>query len=201
MNVITNPWNIVFLAGFIAYTGIRGVYVRRTKHEPRMHRQIDGLEKFLLVVVIGGSVLLPVLYLFTPLLSFADYELPTLLPPCGAAIMLLALWLFWRSHADLGQNWSVSLELREEHQLVTHGVYRSIRHPMYAAIWLFGIAQALMLANWLAGCSSLVPFAVMYVLRVPREEQMMREFFGQAYVDYASRTGKMIPRLRTAKKD
>ena len=74
--------------------------------------------------------------------------------------MLAALWLFWRSHADLGQNWSVSLEIRKDHRIVQHGVYRLIRHPMYASIWLWSIAQALLLANWLAGWSAVVPFAV-----------------------------------------
>jgi protein-S-isoprenylcysteine O-methyltransferase Ste14 len=42
--------------------------------------------------------------------------------------MTLAVWLFWRSHADLGRNWSPSLELREGHELVTEGVYRYVRH-------------------------------------------------------------------------
>ncbi len=50
--------------------------------------------------------------------------------------MVAALWLFWRSHADLGRNWSQAFELRKGHELITHGVYRVVRHPMYAAIWL-----------------------------------------------------------------
>ncbi len=148
-----------------------------------------------MVVVIGGSTLLPMLYLFTPWLAFADYRLPAVAPWCGIGVMLVALWLFWRSHADLGQNWSVSLEVCKEHQLVTHGVYRSIRHPMYASIWLFSIAQVLLLPNWLAGWSALVPFAFMYFLRTLREERMMRQFFGEEYVDYMARTGRLFPRL------
>ena len=74
--------------------------------------------------------------------------------------MLLSLWLFWRSHADLGKNWSVSLEVRQGHQLIKHGVYRSIRHPMYASIWLWCLAQGLLLENWLAGWYALVAFAL-----------------------------------------
>ena len=110
--------------------------------------------------------------------------------------MLFALWLFWRSHADLGQNWSVSLEVCKDHQLVTAGTYKWIRHPMYLSIWLWCLAQSLLLSNWLAGPSSLILFGVMYFLRTPREEQMMREFFGQQYVDYMSRTGRLFPRLK-----
>jgi protein-S-isoprenylcysteine O-methyltransferase Ste14 len=55
--------------------------------------------------------------------------------------MVAALLLSYRSHADLGQNWSVTLELRAGHQLIRHGVYRSIRHPMYASIRLWCLAQ------------------------------------------------------------
>src|SRR5688572_15732167 len=139
-------WNIIFLIGFIAYCWIRGVYEQRTKYNEMVVRRVDAMEKFLMVLVIGSSVLLPALYIFTPWLSFADYRLPPWAPWAGLVVMFPALWLFWRSHADLGQNWSKTLEIRKEHQLVRHGVYRRIRHPMYAAIWLFGITQALMLS-------------------------------------------------------
>jgi len=66
--------------------------------------------------------------------------------------MIAALWLFCRSHLDLGQNWSQSLEIRKGHQLVTDGVYRFIRHPMYASIWIWCLAQGLLLENgWPGG--------------------------------------------------
>ena len=80
--------------------------------------------------MVPGTLLLPILYLFTPLLGFADYELHLVLPGIGTVVIALSLWLFWRSHSDLGLNWSVSLEIRQGHELVTHGVYRHIRHPM-----------------------------------------------------------------------
>ena len=65
---------------------------------------------------------------------------------------------------------------------------------MNLSILLWGIAQGLLLENWLAGWSALVPFALMYLLRTPREEQMMIEFFGQEYRDYMRQTGRLIPR-------
>jgi protein-S-isoprenylcysteine O-methyltransferase Ste14 len=195
MNILRHPWTIVFFAGFIVYLGIRGYYARRTKHLARVHRQVDALERLLLLLVIPSSNLLPVLYLFTPLLSFADYRLPAFAPWFGAATMLVALWLFWRSHADLGENWSVSLEVRREHRLVKHGVYKAIRHPMYAAIILWSLAQGLLLPNWFAGWSALVTFSLMDYLRTPREERMMCEFFGAEYRDYMRQTGRLVPRL------
>lgn len=195
MSKFSQPANVVFLAGFLVYLGIRARFARQVKHNQLVERRVDLLEKSLLVFTIAGSTLPIVLYLFSPWLAFADYRSPGWMPWSGLAVMPAALWLFWRAHADLGLNWSVTLEIRRDHLLITSGVYRFIRHPMYAAIWLFSLAQALLLANWLAGCAALVTFAPMYFLRTPREERMMGEVFGQEYRDYMARTGRLWPRL------
>jgi protein-S-isoprenylcysteine O-methyltransferase Ste14 len=193
------PWNIVFLIGFIAYVVIRGIYGSRVKNNEKAVSRADGLDRAVMVIVFMGCLLLPVVYLFTPWLAFADYHLPAFVPWFGAAVMVVALWLFWRSHADLGHNWSVTLELRKGHQLVKDGVYRSIRHPMYASILLFGLGQGLLLQNWLAGWSAFLAFALMYFVRTPREEHMMCEFFGQEYRDYMRRTGRVFPLIHIKK--
>jgi protein-S-isoprenylcysteine O-methyltransferase Ste14 len=185
--------HLAFLAGFCVYVGIRAFYKQRTKSNQIAIRRMDFIEKALLILLIPGALLLPLVYLFTPWLAFADYRLPRGADSGGLLLMAAALYLFWRSHADLGENWSQTLELRKGHELVTQGVYRSIRHPMYASLWLWFIAQSLILQNWLAGVYPLAAFALMYFIRTPREEQMMREFFGQQYVDYMQRTGRIFP--------
>ena len=185
----------MFLIGFVAYVVIRGVFDRRTKNVETTINKTDSRDRLLIVIMLIGGILLPLIYLFTPLLSFANYRLPGFVPWVGVVVMVAALWLFWRSHADLGRNWSISLEIRKGHQLVTHGVYRYVRHPMYAAIWLFSLAQGLLLANWTAGWSACVAFAIMYFVRIPREERMMSEFFGEEYRDYMRRSGRVFPRI------
>jgi protein-S-isoprenylcysteine O-methyltransferase Ste14 len=196
MLIVIHPWNAVFLIGFLVYVAIRGVFKQRVKANEMIVRRVDGLEKALMLILIPGALLLPVVYLFTPWLAFADYHLPAFVPWCGAVLMMAALWLFWRSHVDLGQNWSQSLEIRKGHQLVTHGVYRSVRHPMYASIWIWCLAQGLLLENWLAGWYALLGFSLMYFVRTPREEAMMCQTFGDEYRDYMRRTGRLFPRMR-----
>ena len=190
-----HPWNIFFLVGFVIYVLIRGVFKQRVKSNEMTVRKVDATEKALMLIVIPGGLLLPVAYLFTPWLAFADYHLPTLAPWCGAVLLIAGLWLFWRSHSDLGLNWSQSLEIRKGHQLVTQGVYHSIRHPMYASIWIWCLAQGLLLENWLAGWYAFVAFALMYFVRTPREERMMCERFGNEYRDYMRQTGRLLPRI------
>jgi protein-S-isoprenylcysteine O-methyltransferase Ste14 len=140
-------------------------------------------------------MILPLVAIFTPFLSFADYPLHPAAFAIGVVVLCSGIWLFYRSHADLGKNWSISLEIREDHQLVTSGVYRLIRHPMYTAIFLQAFAQALLLSNWVAGPSCLLAFLLMFVLRVDGEEQMMQKTFGEAYTGYTHRTNRLIPHL------
>jgi protein-S-isoprenylcysteine O-methyltransferase Ste14 len=143
------------------------------------------------MLVFVGNLLLPAVYLATPWLAFADVHLPAGVWSAGIAVLAAALLLFWRAHVDLGSNWSQMLELRKGHELVTSGVYRRCRHPMYAAILLFGLAQGLLLHNWLAGWAALATFAPLCVVRMPREERMMLEFFGDAYRDYMQHTRRL----------
>lgn len=155
----------------------------------------DAREKSLLALVSFGMGALPLVYIFTPWLNFANYRLRSWAGWTGATSFAAGLWLLWRGHTDLGRNFSDSLQLWEGHQLITSGIYKHIRHPIYAFGWLLGIAQALLLQNWIAGLSGLVSFAPLYFLRVPREEQMMLDEFGEAYRAYMGRTGRVIPRL------
>ena len=185
----------MFFVGFVVYTSIRHVFIKRTRGVKKAVSRIDRLEKLLLFLMVPAILVLPVLYLFTPVLAFADYSLPLPVSALGAVMMIASLWLFWRSHVDLGDNWSVSLELSEGHQLISNGVYRSIRHPMYASIWLWAFAQGMLLQNWLAGWPVLPAFALMYFLRTPREEKLMIEQFGDQYREYMRKTGRLIPRF------
>lgn len=101
-------------------------------------------------------------------------------------------------HRDLGANWSPALEIGAKQQLVTQGVYRAIRHPMYTSLLLWSIAQVLLLHNGIAGPAGLVAFLLLRLVRVPREERMMLDHFGDAYRAYSARTGRILPRLRRA---
>ena len=185
----------VFVVGFLAYLAIRGVYIEKTKRNEARIRNVDWMERVAMFLVFVGNLLLPIVYLLTPWLAFADYRLPTVAGLFGSLLIAIAVWLFWRSHADLGLNWSVTLEIREGHRLVERGVYRLMRHPMYAAILLFGVAQGLLLHNWFAGWTALATFILLIIIRTPREEKMLRDAFPEEYQKYAQRTWRLIPKI------
>lgn len=191
-----NGWgSLVWLGSFVATGLIRAPYARRTRNNEIADDRKDLSERLLLGGMFLTMMVLLLLHLATGVFDFAGYALPIWATIVGAVLQLPFLWLFWRSHADLGRNWSVSLEIHEEHSLVTEGVYARTRHPMYSAIWLAAIAQPLLIHNWIAGFLVIPAFAAMYFIRVPQEEAMMRARFGEAYDRYAARTGRVWPRF------
>ena len=195
MSRIDTIFEVIFLVGFVIGTIIRKIYTSPGRHSKAVRKHKSTMDVVLLGLA-GTGLFLPLVYLFTPWLDFADYDLPGWLGWIGAVVFAGAIVLLWRSHVDLGRNWSPTLQIRPEHSLITHGVYRHIRHPMYAAHLLWAIAQGLLLANWLAGWIFFVTSIPLYLYRMPKEEQLMLDQFGGDYRRYKTRTGGMIPRLR-----
>lgn len=152
-----------------------------------------GTMETVLLTLAWLGFLVPLIWIASPAFSFAEYPLRASLVMAGIACLAVGLWLFYRSHADLGSNWSITLEVREEHRLITDGVYRSVRHPMYTALLLYSIGQALVIPNWVAGPSYLIAFGILFAFRVRAEERMMLDQFGDRYAKYVARTKRLIP--------
>ena len=189
-------FTLLFLVGLVLAELTRWPHRRARRADRMKDNRVKGPERVLLLLIIGGLWVIPVVYILTPWLDFADHDLPAWSGWIGVLLLAASLWLRWRAMADLGRNWSSTLLIREEHALVTQGVYRYVRHPIYAAVWLSVFAQALMLHNWIAGLSGLVCFLPVYVVRLPREEQMLRDHFGDDYRAYSQQVGRVVPRWR-----
>jgi protein-S-isoprenylcysteine O-methyltransferase Ste14 len=189
-----------YFAGMIAEIIIRVPYDRQRRQIPKTDQRVTRAERGLLAALAVGIFLLPLVDSLTSWLRFADYRWPPAAKAraggLGTLLLAAAIWLFWRAHRDLGANWSPSLEIGAQHTLVTEGIYRTIRHPMYASQFVWSLAQALLLPNWIAGLAGLASFLPLYLARVPREERMMLDHFGDDYRAYAAQTGRIVPRLR-----
>jgi protein-S-isoprenylcysteine O-methyltransferase Ste14 len=190
-----NVWiaKVTLLVAIAAMIAIRAPYGQKCAKIKVVHSRRGKLEIALLALAWFGSVIFPVIWIATPLLSFADYPLYLASYAAGVVLFLLGLWLFYRSHKDLSTNWSISLDIRENHTLVTSGVYRSIRHPMYAAILPQAIGQALFVPNWIAGPFYLCAFVLLFALRLGPEERMMLDRFGSEYETYMQRSKRLFP--------
>ena len=191
-----DPWiaKAVILAATVSTIAIRAPHGRRSRTIRVVHSWKNAREVVLLAFAWIGF-LIPLVWVVSPAFSFAEYPL-RFGPFVGGVVCLVAgLWWLYRSHADLGANWSVTLEVRENHQLVTHGIYQSVRHPMYSALLVYAMGQALVLPNWVAGPAYLLVIATLFSFRVGPEEKMMLETFGNEYAAYMKTTKRLVPRV------
>jgi protein-S-isoprenylcysteine O-methyltransferase Ste14 len=184
---------VTLILGIVAVIAIRAPHGRRSSQLKVIESRRGKLEIVLLSLMWLGSVILPIVWASTPLFSFADYPLHPAQYAAGVILFSLGLWLFHQSHVDLSTNWSVSLDIREDHELITSGVYRHVRHPMYSAILLQAVGQELIAPNWIVGVFYLCAFILMFSFRVGPEEQMMLQQFGDRYEAYMRTSQRLIP--------
>ena len=189
-----NPWiaKAVVVAATAVMIAIRAPHGRESRRVKVVKSHMTPLESIILILAWTGFFI-PLIWISSPAFSFAEYPLRIGPLISGIVCFVIGLWLFYRSHADLGTNWSITLEVREEHRLITQGVYRGVRHPMYSALVLYSVGQALVIPNWVAGPSNLVAFSVLFAFRIHTEERMMLEQFGDEYTAYMARTKRLVP--------
>ncbi len=205
--MLNNTFKIVYLVLLIFASVIRAIGVSKSKNWWKNKDRIaqdrnSWLDRILLGFVFLGMQAVPLFYAFSPYLDFADYPISHTWSPIlgwsGAALFVSAIYLLWRTHADLGINFSPKLQLRKEHSLITDGIFKNIRHPMYTAHFLWSLAQILLLQNWIAGWGFLVTLLPLYLVRIEEEEEMMVDEFGDQYRLYMRQTGRLLPKWKNS---
>jgi protein-S-isoprenylcysteine O-methyltransferase Ste14 len=194
--IFSNPLKIAFLAGWALYAfGLYTPFVRRYRKKNISSEFTRPIDIFFDMSTVIGWQVLPLLYVFTRWFSFADYHLPAWAGWTGVAIFAAALLVLRSAYTTLGVNWSPKIDVRSGQDLVTQGIFSCIRHPIYAGMWLWVIAQPLIIQNWVAGWAMGLFFLPLYITRVPREEAMLLKEFGERYRLYAHSTGRILPRI------
>lgn len=110
----------------------------------------------------------------------------------GVFVAMFSLVLHLCAHISLGKAWSGFVSLQKNHQLVTSGMYRFARHPMYSCMLLHGLSVFMISQNWFVGSVVIIP-ALFGMYRFAKEETLMVELFGQQYIDYHNRVGALWP--------
>jgi protein-S-isoprenylcysteine O-methyltransferase Ste14 len=194
------PFRIA-IAALIALLFPVGAYHRwKAKTGEPLRRQDEGL--FVLVVLrLSGlvGILGIVAYLIDPRnLGWSQVELPPWVRWMGLPLGLLAVaWAFWMFHA-LGSNLTDTVNVRKHATLVTNGPYRWVRHPLYLAAILIVVSFSLLTASAFFAMIGGLAIALL-IVRSGTEEAKLEERFGADYREYRSRTGFLLPRLRSAR--
>jgi protein-S-isoprenylcysteine O-methyltransferase Ste14 len=107
-----------------------------------------------------------------------------------AAGIALSIWARWH----LGSNWSGVVTLKEGHELIRTGPYRTIRHPIYTGI-LLGLLGTAVTIGEVRGLLALPIGWISFYMKARREESFLAEEFGPAFVEHQRHTGMFLPRL------
>jgi len=190
-------FNWVWVALLIVITVVRKIH----EYKAGQRASLKGIpfDEVVLMVFWGvAAAVLPFFYIFGSWLDDADvsFQAHPVSGFTGAVVFVLAIWLLHRSHIDLAKSWSLTSEPNVAQPLVTDGVYRRIRHPMYTAHVLWGVAQLLLFPNLIVGPLALLAILSLLGLRVPREERAMLRQYGDEYREYMRVTGRVLPKLR-----
>ena len=186
-------WKTIFIIMGICSSMVRMPHMKKYKKTEKIKSKKTSREKFLVFLATVGMMIVPMIYVFTPWLNSFNMGLPDWARWGGVIGSGFSLVLFWWVHKTLGENWSPILEIRKNHKLITEGPYKYARHPMYTYIWIGVVCYWLISSNWIVGIVAFLTWSILYFIRLPEEEKMMTEEFGQEYKDYMGKTKKIIP--------
>ncbi len=133
-----------------------------------------------------------------PLFPSGPLALHIALSVCAILLASLSIAGVMSAVRTLGKQWSFAARVVTDHELITEGVYRRVRHPIYAGMMGMMIATGLVLSRpWALVVAAVFGFAGT-LIRVRLEERLLTATFGDAYRKYAQRVPALIPSLGTA---
>jgi protein-S-isoprenylcysteine O-methyltransferase Ste14 len=188
------------LAALVLLTGMSISFYFRLKADrdtgEKISRKVDG-NAMMTMIRIGGLILWlsPFVYLLNPAwMAWSKIGLPEWVRWLGVGLGLLCVlgiyWLF----SSIGGGITPTSATRKEHQLVTSGPYRWVRHPLYTVGSFLFISFGMMADNWFIAALGILTF-IMMAIRTPKEEANLIEKFGDEYREYMKRTGRFFPKL------
>ena len=195
-------FRLIMVFSFLILLGIRIFYQSKVlRDEKKFEVKENKLSLVAGSIAALTSIGFGVEYLFFPgTFSFTyllDY--PDWLRWFGVIILFAGIALFGWSHYHLGQSFYSLVASKEEQKLITSGPYRWVRHPIYTGYIGTYIAGGLVASNLVLTFVPVIFFSLMIINRIPREEALMREEFGQDYIDLEERTGRLLPKINKGK--
>ena len=110
----------------------------------------------------------------------------------GLAAIMIGLTIMIVGQVTLFRNYSATVVIREDHQLITHGIYRFTRNPMYLGLIMVVIGLPVYVASLYGGVTMLVLIPII-LNRIRLEERLLTEEFQEAFRKYKETTKKLIP--------
>jgi protein-S-isoprenylcysteine O-methyltransferase len=181
-NIIHYCW-IIFAAVWV----VSAVFTKRTVFRGSRARRM----RYVIPILIGSVFLFKGYRFPFPLGLRVVPEIDAIL--LAAVILCLCGLAFclW-ARATLGRNWSGTVTLKEEHELIVRGPYNLVRHPIYTGLLTMFFGTALLFGH-VAGLIGTVLVFISFLIKLGNEETVMLQQFGDQYVAYQKRVPRIIP--------
>ncbi len=188
------------LAALILFTGMGISSFFRSKADresgEKISRNVDGTP-MMTAIRIGGVILWvsPFVYLINPQwMAWSKLGLPEWARWLGVGIGILSTFGIYWLFSSIGNGITPTSATRKEHKLITNGIYRYIRHPLYTFGASMFVSFGMMADSWYIAALGVLTFIIM-AIRTPKEEANLIEKFGDEYREYMKRTGRFFPKL------
>ena len=202
-------YRIVFLVLTVMLIAMRIFFMLRVRRAggPIMPNreavEREGGHGVLIIRMLSFFVLMTFLVMYFIGVSWIDkfsFPLPGWLRWFGFALGLVSITFWTWTQITLDTQWSAQLQLVKNHHLLTTGPYTYIRHPLYTSLLVWCIALSLLTANWIFVAITVLSITGL-LYRIPKEEQMMLDAFGNEYKIYIQRTGRFLPQYHKGNKN
>jgi len=183
----------------MAAVGTSGYYRRRARAASEtISRRREGGVFLLFRALIGFLLFVPVImYVAAPQrMTWASFGMPEWMRWLGVVVGVLTIPVVSWVLRSLGRNVSETILTKREHEFVTAGPYRWVRHPLYTTGIALFMALGLMLASWFVLFMAVVAALLIRLLVIPAEERELIAKFGDRYQMYIGQAGRLLPRTR-----
>ena len=175
--------------GFVVYWRIKAADTKATQRLEPATSVILRVLAILIVIVLLSTTRIPLPWLYRQLWP------PGIWPFwIGAGITVAGLLFAVWARKYLGRNWSSSVTIKQDHELITTGPYGLVRHPIYTGILTGFLGTAIALSQ-VRGFIGFVLVSLGFWTKLRIEDQWMRSQFGETYATYAHRTAALVPYL------
>ncbi len=175
----------------LTYWFISGLSVKKIEHQETFFKRFM---QYWLPLIIAILLLGPGDWYGHSWLRENFIEHTNLVGIIGLSISIIGAIIACTSRFTLGKNWSLSIQRKEDHELIKDGIYKFVRHPIYTGLLLLFIGNAIIVGDYRAIIAVLIVFVSLW-LKLKKEEKLLMEIFGTKYIEYKNKTKALIPYL------
>lgn len=177
---------ILILAGVLIWLTQPAVSVEETSEE----KSSDKFSVLLILLMSLVGVVAPVVEWAYFHQGAGDFTVYTFL-----GLVMIATGVGFRAWAvkTLGEFFTATVQIKDDHKLVTNGPYSIVRHPSYTGAFLSIVGCAVLLESWIGFAIAITAMTIAYYVRISIEENELSAHFGNAYKEYKRSTKRIIP--------